>query len=223
MARIALWLITYWLALKLRGKAAQLPPADLSNFLCQTVLVGGGSAMAPMIFFMFEAVSCMANGDGLDDDQCENTTYAAMYLSTYLVFITMITIASKTVPQEERGEGMTYSNLAIFRLKKSEQVQGVLGVVTALVSMYLFSVLRVEGEPNELIIWLGLAGLMTLVVAVLIEFASLAFRRSVSTGDDQATSSSGSLGEPSNFSAEAEEDRLSLGDVEENMTIMGML
>ena len=47
---------------------------------------------------------------------------AAMLLSMYLVIITMVAIASRTVPQEERREGMTYSNLAILRLKKKEKV-----------------------------------------------------------------------------------------------------
>eukprot|EP00518_Triparma_eleuthera_P020214 CAMPEP_0197548116 /NCGR_PEP_ID=MMETSP1320-20131121/2318_1 /TAXON_ID=91990 /ORGANISM="Bolidomonas sp., Strain RCC2347" /LENGTH=88 /DNA_ID=CAMNT_0043108057 /DNA_START=355 /DNA_END=617 /DNA_ORIENTATION=+ len=88
--------------------------------------------MAPMIFFMFEAVSCMFSGDGLGDDQCENTTWAAMFLSLYIGIITMIAIGSRTIPHAERGEGMTYSNLAILRLKKRERVQGSLGVITAL-------------------------------------------------------------------------------------------
>ena len=222
LAMTPLYLIAYWLGLKLRRKAAQLPPAELSKFLCHTVLLGGVSTMAPMIIFIFEAVSCMASGDGLEDDQCVNTTMAAMCLSVYLVIITAVAIASRTVPQEERGKGMTYSNLAILRLKVKEKVQGVFGLVTALVSMYLFSVLGVEGTQNGALRWVGGAGAVTLGVAALIEFASVAFGRLVLTGDDQAGSTPGSLGEPSNFSAE-EEDRLSLGDVEENMTVAGLV
>ena len=48
---------------------------------------------------------------------------------------------------------MTYTNLAILRLKLKEKVQGSLGVITALVSMYLFSVLGVEGAPNRSLGW----------------------------------------------------------------------
>ena len=166
------------------------------------------------------AVSCMASGEGLEDDRCENTTYAAMFLSCYLVIITMVAIGSRTVPQEERGEGMTYSNLAILRLKMKEKVQGSLGVVTALVSMYLFSVLGVEGAPNETIIWVGLACGVTMLIAALIEFASIVFGRSVSPSDGQAGSISGSLGEPSNIGAE---QRLSLSNIEENMTVAGLV
>ena len=221
LAKIPLWLTAYWLALKLRRKAAQLPPAELSNFLCHTVLVGGVSAMAPMIFFMFEAVSCMASGDGIGDDLCTNTSVAAMSLSCYLAIISMIAIASRTFPQEDRGGGMTYSNLAILRLKIKEKVQGALGVVTALVAMYLFSVLGVEGTPNGSIMSLGGAGAMTMIVAALIELASIAFGRSNSKGDGQVTgSSSGSLGEPSNIGAE---QRLSLSNVEENMAFAGLV
>jgi len=220
LARSSFYLAAYWLLLKLRRKAAQLPPAELSKFLCHIVLVGGVSAMAPMIFFMFEAVSCMASGEGLEDEQCQNTTWAAMFLSVYLAIITYVSIASRAVPQEERGEGMTYSNLAILRLKMKEQVQGALGVVTALVSTYLFSVLGVEGGRNETIWWVGVAGAATLGVAALIEFASIAFGRSVSTGDGQAGSSSGSLSEPSNIS---DEEHLSLSNVEENMIVAGLV
>ena len=155
-----------------------------------------------------------------EDDQCENTTMAALSLSCFLVIITAVAIASRTVPQEERGEGMTYSNLAILRLKMKEKVQGTLGVVTALVSMYLFSVLGVEREANETIMWVGLGGAVTMLPAGLIEFASIAFGRSVSTSDGQA-GSSGSLGQPSNINAE--ENQLSLSNVEENMTVAALV
>eukprot|EP00518_Triparma_eleuthera_P000213 CAMPEP_0182459934 /NCGR_PEP_ID=MMETSP1319-20130603/4947_1 /TAXON_ID=172717 /ORGANISM="Bolidomonas pacifica, Strain RCC208" /LENGTH=150 /DNA_ID=CAMNT_0024658953 /DNA_START=124 /DNA_END=573 /DNA_ORIENTATION=+ len=129
LARIPFWLITYWLMLKIRRKAAQLPPAELSNFLCHTVLQGGASAMAPIIFFTFETVSCMASEDDLGNRQCDNTAYAASSLSMSLAIIAIASIASRTVPQEERGEGITYSNLAILRLKMKEKVQGVFGVI----------------------------------------------------------------------------------------------
>ena len=161
----------------------------------------------------------MASGEGLEDEQCENTTYAAMWLSIYLVIITMVAIASRTVPQEERGEGMTYSNLAILRLKIKEKVQGALGVITALVAMYLFSVLGVEGAPNGSLKWMAGAGGLTLLVAAFIELASIAFGRSGSTGDGQA-GSSGSLVQPSNIGAE---QRLSLSNIEENMTVAGLV
>ena len=41
------WLPLYLLGLKLRRKAAQLAPSELSDFLCKTVLRGGVGAMAP--------------------------------------------------------------------------------------------------------------------------------------------------------------------------------
>ena len=40
-----------------------------------------------MVFFLFEAVSCMASGDGLEDELCENTTIAAALLSFFLVML----------------------------------------------------------------------------------------------------------------------------------------
>ena len=114
LANIPFWLITYWLGLNLGRKAAQLPQAELSYFLCNTILLGGVRAMTQMIFFIFEAVSWMASGDELEDDQCENISSAAMSLSCYLAIVAAVSVASKTVPQEERGEVMTYYNMAIF-------------------------------------------------------------------------------------------------------------
>eukprot|EP00518_Triparma_eleuthera_P009738 CAMPEP_0182469246 /NCGR_PEP_ID=MMETSP1319-20130603/16781_1 /TAXON_ID=172717 /ORGANISM="Bolidomonas pacifica, Strain RCC208" /LENGTH=61 /DNA_ID=CAMNT_0024669527 /DNA_START=1 /DNA_END=182 /DNA_ORIENTATION=+ len=61
---------------------------------------------------------------------------------------------------------MTYSNLAILRLKVKEKVQGAVGVITVLVAMYLFSVLGVEGAPNETIFWVELGGFVTSLIAV---------------------------------------------------------
>ena len=84
----------------------------------------------------------------------------------------------------------------------------------------LVEVLGVEGTPNQTIIWVGLAGAIALLVAGLIELASIAFRRSNSTGDGQAGSTSGSLGQPGNIGAE---ERLSLSNIEENMTVAGLV
>ena len=215
--------VMYMLLLKLRRKVAQLPPVELSNFLCHNVLVRGVSAMAPMIFFIFEAVSCMISAEeGWEVWQCQNTNTAAVFLSVYVCITIGISLASRTVPQQEKGEGMTYSNLAILRLKVKEMVQGALGVITALASMYLFSFLGVEGEYNATILWMGSAGLETLLIAAIVEGASIAFGRLGSAGGSQAGSSSASLGETSNFSAVVEE-QLSLEDVEENMTFAGLV
>ena len=76
---IPIWLAAYWLGLKLRRRAAQLSPIDLSNFLCHTILLGGVSAMAPMVFFTFESLSCTAR-NGLVSELCENTSAAATNL-----------------------------------------------------------------------------------------------------------------------------------------------
>ena len=127
LAKIPFWIMIYQQALKLRRKAAQRTLAELSDFICHTLLLGGVGAMVPMIFFLFEAVSCMASGDGVADTQCENSTYAAMFLSVYAVVVFIVTVASNTVPREFRGEGVTFANLAIFRLKIKEKVQGALG------------------------------------------------------------------------------------------------
>ena len=101
-----------------------------------------------------------------------------------------------------------------------EKVQGALGVVTALASMYLFSVLGVEGAPNGLIGWVGLAGGATMGAAGMIEVVSIAYDESASTEGDGQAGTLGSWTQPSNVRVAS---RLSLGDVEENMTFAGLV
>ena len=212
-------ILIYWLALMLRRKAAQLPPAELSDFLCYRVLLGGVSAMAPMFFFIFEAVSCMTSNDGLTDVMCENTAWAAMFLNIYLVIITGVSIVSRTIPQKQGEEdGTTFSNLAVLRLFVREKVQGALGVVTAMVSMYLFSLLGVEGQPNETIFWVGVGGALALGIAAMIELISLASRASRGLVGDAAE------GEGASTSTLRKGDgRLSVGRVGDDMIIATMV
>ena len=72
MFYLPFWFIVYALGLKLRKKAPQLPPTELSNYLCRTVLFVGVSAMTTIIFFTFESLSYAAS-DGLEGYRA--TTY----------------------------------------------------------------------------------------------------------------------------------------------------
>ena len=224
---VMFWPIAYALILKLRRRAARLPPAELSNFLCSTVLFGGVAAMAPMIFFALETLSCYASHTShpdlsLGSDQCYNTSNAAVFLSIYLVIITAVSFANKAVSKEGRGEGLTYKNLAIMRLKKREKITGALGAVTALASMYIFSVLGVKGEYNGTIYVVGGVGAGTLGVAALIEMFVLAFgeTRRVELPEGNYQAPKGGLSGASKFSSGR---RLSLGRVGDDMKVAGFI
>ncbi|GMI05346.1 hypothetical protein TrLO_g4115 [Triparma laevis f. longispina] len=67
IVRIGIWLFAYHLGLKLRDAAATLPPKELSDFLCQTVIKRGMTAMAPMLFFSSEMVACFVSQDSIDN------------------------------------------------------------------------------------------------------------------------------------------------------------
>ena len=92
------------------------------------------------------------------------------------IYATIASIASKAVSREERAaELLTHVNLAILRLKWRQNIGRALGFITALASIYLFSVLGVNGMPNENVYVNGLVGLAIQMIAVLIEFFVLAF------------------------------------------------
>ena len=190
---VLFWPFMYALGLKLRRKAAQLSPAELSNFLCKTVLLGGVRSVVPILFFTFETLSCyLANPRkedmGMASETCSNTMIASMFLSAYLAVFTCISTMSKVVPGDERGEVLTYDRLTVLRLGLRQQVQGALLLITALASMCLFSVLGVKGSQNVLIDMFGGAGLLTSVFAVLIEMIAIAFGESREPGQPAGTS-----------------------------------
>lgn len=79
--RMPCWCYAFKLALKLREAAGKLKPAELSDFLCTTVLANGTNAMGPMIFFSFETVSCLITQRSLSNGQCANASSAGFWLS----------------------------------------------------------------------------------------------------------------------------------------------
>ena len=173
--RIPLWCLAFWLGLKLRESAAKLPPQELSDFLSQTVLVKGAAAMGPMLFFSFEAVSCFISQDSLSNGQCGNTSSAALLLSMYLAILTTMSIVSKTVPKSvQRETAWELSSIASLKgLKWWQQIQGGLVIITAIASLYLLSVLGVEGNENSMVWIIGAIGAISLIFASLINVTML--------------------------------------------------
>jgi hypothetical protein len=111
--RIGLWLLGAKFGLQLREVCAKLQPERLSEFLCQSVLVRGATAIGPMLFFSFEAVSCFISRASIDDGLCENTSDAAKSLSVYVAILTIMSVVTKTMPiSVQREASWEYSNLA---------------------------------------------------------------------------------------------------------------
>ena len=222
LVRIPIWCLAYRLVLRTRRRAALLSRTELSNFLCKTVLVDGGRAMAPMVFFTFETVSCLTS-NGIGNDLCANTSNAAMFLSFYLAIIASVSIARKTVPRKERGEGLTYINLAALSLTWRQTIQGALVAMTALASMYLFSVLGVEGLPNGLVFGIAAIGGATMSAAALVEIFTFAVRGSRVEREQLAETPGTQRRDLSGTKDFRSDRRLSLGGIEDDMTGIGMV
>ncbi|GMH90122.1 hypothetical protein TrVE_jg3456 [Triparma verrucosa] len=173
--RIPCWWLAFWLGLRLRASAAKLPPQELSDFLCQTVLVKGTSAMGTMLFFSFETVSCFISQDSLSNGQCSNTSYAAMFLSLYLAILTILSILSKSVPKSvQRETAVELASIASLKgLKWWQHLQGGFMTTTAIASLYLLSFLGVEGDENSTVWIVGMIGLLTITFASLIQLTIL--------------------------------------------------
>ena len=91
---LVLIVIAFVLGLQLRKLAGQRPPAELSKYTCNTLLLGDVGAMAPLVFFLFETLSC-DTCNGFKGNQCRNTTLTATFLSTYTVIILVFIMSKK--------------------------------------------------------------------------------------------------------------------------------
>ncbi|GMI04853.1 hypothetical protein TrVE_jg13375 [Triparma verrucosa] len=175
LCKIPIWCFTLWLGLKLRESVAKLPRQELSDFLCQAVLVKCTAAMGTMLFFSFEIVSCFISQGSLDSEMCVNTSNAALCLSLYLAILTVLSGANKTAPKSvQRDLAWELSSIASLKgLKWWHQIQGGLMIIMAISSLYLLSVLGVEGNENSMVEIVGWMGTISIGFAFLINATML--------------------------------------------------
>lgn len=165
LARIPLCCLLFRQTLKLRQSAALLPPEELNEFLCQTVLVKGAAAMGPMAFFTFEAVACFLRQNSLDNGMCKDTTNAAVFLSVHLTAATALSIFTKALPKKvQKVESWSYAAIATLDLPPWQKLQGLLAIIVGLCSLFLLTALGTEGEEDK---YVGIAGATGLVCAAL--------------------------------------------------------
>ena len=61
--------------------------------------------MGPMVLFSFEAASCFISVPTYaEEGTCNNTSTAAVWLSTYLALFTLISVCTKAVPKSVQKE-----------------------------------------------------------------------------------------------------------------------
>ncbi|GMH88267.1 hypothetical protein TrVE_jg3806 [Triparma verrucosa] len=216
--RVPLWCLAFRLGLKLRESAAKLPPQELSDFLCQTVLVRGTAAMGTMLFFSFEAISCFISQDSFSNGQCKNTSHAAMFLSFYLALLTTLSIASRTVPksvQREMAFGLSLI-ASLEGLKWWQRIQGRLITIVAIISLYLLSFIGVEGNENSVVWITGSMGLLSMIFAFLINATMLVRTRNAYEQERNTTS----IELPTN---QRSARGFSAGAVEENSIVLALV
>ena len=114
--------------------------------------------------------------------------------------------------REDRVEEPRYENLATLRLEKRQKTEGALGLVTALASMYLFSVSGVQGDPNGTLAVVRVGCFAALFLVMIIEMFALVFGSR--GGGYLVAGTSEELGS---------EERLSLAGVEDEMILASLV
>ena len=93
----------------------------------------------------------------------------------YLAMLTGLSIVSKSVPKSvQREMAWELSSIASLKgLKWWQQIQGGFTTITAIASLYLLSVLGVEGNENSMVFIIGAIGVMSIIFAFLVNATML--------------------------------------------------
>ena len=176
LVRATFWCGVYRIGLRLRKKAAMRKPEELSAFLCETVLVGGGGMITwgMLVYFNIVTITCLniyGFQQELDPEKrvCDNTAYASSSLSVYLIVVCTVNLVSRAISSGDRM-GRTFENLATLELRRREKFQVILLMITLLVSLFLFSNLGVHGESSELVKTASAVGGIAIALTAVIEF-----------------------------------------------------
>eukprot|EP00519_Triparma_laevis_P013418 CAMPEP_0182490718 /NCGR_PEP_ID=MMETSP1321-20130603/474_1 /TAXON_ID=91990 /ORGANISM="Bolidomonas sp., Strain RCC1657" /LENGTH=1006 /DNA_ID=CAMNT_0024692943 /DNA_START=67 /DNA_END=3084 /DNA_ORIENTATION=- len=183
-----LWYFSFKHMLRIREASASLPPKELSEFLCQTVLVRGLLALGPLVFFSFEIISCAMSQYSIVNGQCANTSTASFYLSLILIVVTLLSVTNKAAPNSvQRAITWDYSHMATLNLVWWQRLQGGFVVITVVASLCLWGGFG-EGDQNAIYPLAGITGFLAAVLAW--NFGSYAL---IKTHDDLRQSNTAQL------------------------------
>ncbi|GMI04950.1 hypothetical protein TrLO_g2842 [Triparma laevis f. longispina] len=148
---------------------AKLGRKELSEFICQDLLLKGTGAIVPMVFFASETLTCITNQTDESMETCYNTAVAGIMLSGFMAVLTVISIIHKMMPRRVQ-KATAWEDYAIARvdLKWWQQLQGGLFVVTGVSAIFMLSALGVEGKKDHLLYAVGAVGGCSLGIAFLI-------------------------------------------------------
>lgn len=144
---------------EVEGIGGEIPPLQLSEYLCKTVLVKGTAAVGPMLFLSFETISCFVSQRSLNNRKCSNTSWASLFLSFYLAMLTTMAITKKATPMSvQRATARDISALASGEILWWQKLQAVLISISATSTLFLLSVLGAEGKEDVSTFYVGGAG-----------------------------------------------------------------
>ncbi|GMH77653.1 hypothetical protein TL16_g07484 [Triparma laevis f. inornata] len=174
--------------LKVRERLGKLTKEEVSEYLCQTVLVRSSEIMLPIMFLLFECLSCLSQHpivptkvapddeeeEKFDWEVCSSSTNAAVLLSVYLVLFNLQTLISKSAPRHIQDvKAFTFESIATLDLRKRHRAQIGLFSLTAFCALYLFGILGIETTKEQYVLPFGYVGLFSCVLAILMDSTAL--------------------------------------------------
>jgi len=185
--RFPIYVIAYKLGLKLRRKSAKLSRSQLSTFLVHGVFAEFIACSTTIIFFTFEVFSCWIEEER---GNCARSSSAALYLSAFVVFHSLVTLSSKAVSSEVRNQvALRKERIATLNLNMKETLQMAFTVSMSICGIILFSSLGVPGKGTAVDSLAGQIG--TFLVSAVFILEAMTILKTDDTRESSLASRSG--------------------------------
>ncbi|GMH89030.1 hypothetical protein TrVE_jg13185 [Triparma verrucosa] len=176
LGRAVLWTLIFVMVFKIRDFLNDLEPKKLEEFLRSTICDKGLATLSLLLFLTFRTTKCAVEEGSLSE--CAVTAKCSTWISIYLLFGWLALIVDGSVPDELTPDfNLTWEKIARTRgvgIKTRQIFQGVLALITIACGNFLFSLMSINSNDEDVattIFAVGIVGGSFAFLVVVIELS----------------------------------------------------
>mmetsp|Transcript_2598 Transcript_2598/g.4916 ORF Transcript_2598/g.4916 Transcript_2598/m.4916 type:complete len:1010 (+) Transcript_2598:83-3112(+) len=167
IARAALELFFFRVALKIRRGIGQLPHAELHGFLVDTLFKGGLATMASILFITFRATKCVFEHNL---EKCEETALSSNFICLFIILKWWMALVRSSIPLVMRRRVvLRVDRLVTMNVSMRQKIQLACLTVCGCCGIWLFAMMDNEEKNGDWVMVVGTTGCGAVATAVVLE------------------------------------------------------
>ena len=167
VARAALELFFFRVALKIRRGIGQLPQAELHEFLVHTLFKGGMGTIASILFVTFRATKCVFEHNL---EKCEDTALSSNFICLFIILKWWMALVRSSIPLVMRRRVvLQMDRLVTMDVSKRQKTQLACLVVCGCCGIWLFAMMDNPKKNTDTVMIVGTVGCGAVATAVVLE------------------------------------------------------